>query len=92
MVISPPIVPPPLAIPPQVVPTVLISGPSVAVPISAIAAAPQFAVVDGGVRMPVIEDARPEAEELAEERPVPRPVLAPARPVVPVYPRKQARH
>ena len=92
VVISPPIVPPPLAIPPQVVPTVLISGPSVAVPISAIAAAPQFAVVDGGVRMPVIEDARPEAEELAEERPVPRPVLAPARPVVPVYPRKQARH
>jgi hypothetical protein len=40
--------------------------------------------------MPAIEEARAAPEELEEEAARPAPV--PAKPVVPVYPRKQARH
>jgi hypothetical protein len=50
----------------------------------------QLAVLEGGVRMPVIPVSQP--VPVAEEQPI-SPALpeAPA-PVVPVYPRKQARH
>ncbi|HEX8309046.1 MAG TPA: hypothetical protein VF645_11590 [Allosphingosinicella sp.] len=55
---------------------------------------PQLAVVDGGVRMPAIETARNDVLDEEESRPAarPGPVAAPIKPVVPVYPRKQARH
>jgi len=46
----------------------------------------QLAVIDGGVRLPAFEV--PQEAPVIDERPVPK---APA-PVVPVYPRKQARH
>ena len=94
VVISPPVViPPPPATPPPVTPPVLIAGPVVAAPSAAGPGTPQLALLDGGVRMPVVQEARREAaEELAENRPVARPAPTPARPVVPVYPRKQARH
>lgn len=51
----------------------------------------ELALVEGGVRMPPIPVA--ETVPVAEERPIipaVREVLP--RPVVPVYPRKQARH
>lgn len=56
----------------------------------------QLAVVAGGVRLPAVEVAQ--AAPVVEERPksafLPAEVkpVAPKAPVVPVYPRKQARH
>jgi len=63
----------------------------------------QLSVLAGGVRMPAIQvaDSAPATEELPISRAgsdvgvsafLPEMVEAPARPVVPVYPRKQARH
>jgi len=55
-------------------------------------AALQFAVIDGGVRLPAFEAAQ---AEVIEKRPAPiieRPEPTAPAPVVPVYPRKQARH
>jgi hypothetical protein len=58
----------------------------------------QLAVVDGGVRMPPVEEAEalPAAEELpaVPEKPAEAvaPPVPPKPPVVPVYPKKQARH
>jgi hypothetical protein len=77
-----------------VVPPVLIATP-ILVPLApASPGGPQLAVIGGGVKMPAIEIARndvPEEEE-AGAAAQPAPIETPIKPVVPVYPRKQARH
>jgi hypothetical protein len=72
-------------------------------PVTLIAAplAPQLSVVDGGVRMPTLQLAEIEeadrpiedmVSDVAENLPVAAPVQRAPSLVVPVYPRKQARH
>lgn len=90
-VIVPPIVMPPLAAPPPATQIALIT-PLIAVPPVVIGLLPSLnlSVLDGGIKMPLVE-----LEEEAEE-PAPDIVLpvtpAPAKPIVPVRPPKQARH
>jgi hypothetical protein len=74
-------------------PVVLIAAP----------AAPQLAVIGGGVRMPTLQLAEIEEADRPIDRassdvgenaflPVAQPVQRAPSPIVPVYPRKQARH
>ena len=50
-------------------------------------------VLDGGVKMPLAEEAPAQPAQAVPSAPVAAPVVpAPVAPVVPVYPRKQARH
>lgn len=103
-VVTPPDVTPPPVIPPVIPPVVTppATGPEsgVVYPVSptpvGIGTTPvlALAVIDGGVRMPVVEIA-----EAAEELPVKRAGTAPgqnafvpAKPIVPVRPPRQARH
>jgi hypothetical protein len=76
------------------VPPVLIASPILTPLLPAWPGGPQVAVVDGGVRMPAIEAARNDVPDEEDTAPVarPAPAAAPVKPVVPVYPRKQARH
>jgi len=80
---------------------VVVLAPISAQPVAGPANGLQLVVIGGGVRMPAIQAAR--AEAIEDKRPVSRagsevgenaflPTPAPVAPVVPVYPRKQARH
>jgi filamentous hemagglutinin family protein len=104
---TPPVVTPPVVTPPVVAPQPPAPGSLIAPPISTppvvIGAVPglALAVIGGGVRMPPVQLA---AAPVAEERPVRRAGSAPgpnaflpskavpAKPIVPMHPRKQARH
>jgi hypothetical protein len=56
--------------------------------------APQLAVIGSGVRMPTLQLAQIEEADVEENATVAvaQPVQRAPSPVVPVYPRKQARH
>jgi filamentous hemagglutinin family protein len=104
--VQPPVVTPPI-MPPVVTPPVVPEG-SPLVGLAPVEGAPppvpQLTVIGGGITMPTVQLASTEAPsvELAEERPITRAgsdagesAFLPApipRPIVPVYPRKQARY
>jgi len=89
--------------PTPAVPPIVIGAPILALPVSG-TPGNLIAIVGGGVRMPLIPEARADAvKELEDKRPIERagsdaganaflPKPNPVAPVVPVYPRKQARH
>ena len=98
-VVTPPVVAPPIAAASAPIPGSLISPPISTPPVVS-STVPGFnlAVVGGGVRMPPVEFASAPATELL---PVRQASIAPAsvpsapvraKPIVPIYPRKQARH
>ncbi|HZG07502.1 MAG TPA: hypothetical protein VEZ70_00820 [Allosphingosinicella sp.] len=90
-VITPPIVPPPVAASPPATQTALIT-PVIALPPVVIGLLPSLnlSVVDGGIKMPLVA-LEEEAEEAAPDIVLPV-TPAPAKPIVPVRPPKQARH
>jgi hypothetical protein len=104
--VTPPVVTPPVVTPPVIAPPSTVSGALMAPPISTppitIGAVPglALAVIGGGVRMPPVQVATATEDERPVRRagtaPGPNAFLpvkpAPAKPIVPVHPRKQARH
>jgi hypothetical protein len=102
----PPTPPPPSPVPPPPTPPVATSGSLIAPPISTpplvVGAVPglALAVIGGGVRMPPIQiAAATPATPVEAEKPVSRAgskpganAFLPTKPIVPVHPRKQARH
>jgi hypothetical protein len=104
-VVTPPVLPPAVVPPAAAPPVATVLVPLMQAPAAPVAAplALQLAVVGGGVRMPTLQLATIEELERPIERassdvgenaflPAAQPVQQAPTPVVPVYPRKQARH